>query len=299
MSANLGTSHLTSQRYPGGADGVKARGRIVHMRGAPTDSQRQVVLSPHLDDAALSAWHVLGSGGEALVVTVFAGIPASGFVTALDRARGGRESAAVVRQRRREDRAALALAGRTPTHLELLDIDYRAFARPEVRAAIEHEPSHFIATVSGEPQLRIEPDALERHIAGLLTDSDVVYAPAGVGAHPDHRDVARLGTRLASQGRPVRFYADIPYLFRHGWPSWLGGAPGSQADRDVEEALAELASPAALTREVFELDHAQVATKAAAIRRYETEFDLVNADFGGVLEDLEHLRCEVVWTMPA
>ena len=34
-----------------------------------------VVLSPHLDDAVLSAWHVLRSGGDVCVVTVFAGLP--------------------------------------------------------------------------------------------------------------------------------------------------------------------------------------------------------------------------------
>src|SRR4051794_27565794 len=104
------------------------------MAGAPDGSHRCVVLSPHLDDAVFSAWHVLSATGDVLVVTVFAGVPEAGFVTALDRARGGQESAAVVARRRLEDRAALGLAGRAPVHLDLLDVDYRAFALPEVRA---------------------------------------------------------------------------------------------------------------------------------------------------------------------
>jgi LmbE family N-acetylglucosaminyl deacetylase len=266
------------------------------MADTPTDPPRHVVLSPHLDDAAFSAWHVLSSGAEVLVVTVFAGVPAPGFVTALDAARGGNESAPVVRRRREDDRAALA--ARTPVHLDLLDVDYRAFALPELRAAIERNPDRFIALVGAEPALRVEPEELERHVKGLLAERDVVHVPAGIGGHPDHRDVGRLGARLAALGRTVRLYADIPYLFRRGRPSWLGGEPGSHADSDAMTALAALADPTALTREIVEFEAAQVSAKVTALRRYETEFDLINDDFGGVLDDMERMRYEVSWAMP-
>src|SRR3954468_1605952 len=36
------------------------------------------ILSPHLDDAVLSCWHVLTGPGEVAVVNVFAGVPPAG-----------------------------------------------------------------------------------------------------------------------------------------------------------------------------------------------------------------------------
>jgi hypothetical protein len=35
-----------------------------------------VILSPHLDDAVLSCWHLLTGPGEVEVINVFAGVPA-------------------------------------------------------------------------------------------------------------------------------------------------------------------------------------------------------------------------------
>src|SRR5690242_15664601 len=104
-----------------------------------------VVLSPHPDDAVLSTWHALVAGRDVRVVTVFDGVPRRGFVTSLDRARGAVESAALMRQRRDDDRAALALAGRRPIHGDLLDVDYRAFQLPGLREAIERAPTNFIS----------------------------------------------------------------------------------------------------------------------------------------------------------
>src|SRR5687767_13836644 len=75
-----------------------------------------LVLSPHLDDAVFSAWHVLARGADVLVATVFAGVPQPGFVTSLDRAHGAVESAAWVERRRVEDRDVVALTGCRVVH---------------------------------------------------------------------------------------------------------------------------------------------------------------------------------------
>jgi LmbE family N-acetylglucosaminyl deacetylase len=254
-----------------------------------------VVLSPHLDDAVLSVWHVLDSPADVRVVTVFAGVPEPGFVTALDRARGGTESAQVVRRRRDDDRAALALAGRDPTHAAVLDADYRAFRIPGLRAAIERDPTQFVRLVAGERELQVGADELLEALGGWL-DRDIVYAPAGIGGHPDHRDVGRLGLRLAEDGHAVRLYADIPYLVRHGLPSWLSGVENPRADELVEAAFRALPAGEDFDRHVVELSPEQIAEKLAAFERYETEFDLVNADFDGAVTDPELMRREVYWT---
>jgi LmbE family N-acetylglucosaminyl deacetylase len=263
-----------------------------------TDRPRHVVLSPHPDDAVLSVWHVLASAADVTVVTVFAGIPAPGVVTAHDTARGAADAATLVRRRREEDRRALAVAGRAPVHLDLPDIAYRAAGRADLQAAIAREPSAFIALVAAEPGLRVDPAELASHVAPHLCADGVVHVPAGIGRHPDHRDVASLGALLAARGHVVELYADVPYLFRRGRPSWLGGEPASPADRDVDDALASFGDPATLARDVVQLDSAQVTAKAAAVRCYETEFHLVNEDFGGALDDRALMRYEVSWALP-
>jgi LmbE family N-acetylglucosaminyl deacetylase len=273
--------------------------RLLRMIEAPEPRPDDscVVLSPHPDDAVLSVWHVLSSAVPARVVTVFAGVPGSGFVTALDRARGAVDSAQLMRKRLTDDRAALAVAGREPAHAPLLDVDYRAYDVPPLRAAIESDPARFIPIVAGAPQLRLSARELWRELDALV-DSDLVYASAGIGGHPDHRDVARLGLTLMDEGRTVRFYADSPYFFRHGYPSWLGGAESGPDDEQVEAAFHALVdvSPR-LERTVVRLTHAQIDAKLAAIARYETEYDLVNADFGGILEDREAMGHEAYWTL--
>ena len=256
-----------------------------------------VVLSPHPDDAVLSVWHALVSGGGVRVVTVFAGIPEPGVATPLDRTRGATDAAALMLRRRADDRAALALAGRTVTHADLLEVNYQAAHMPEVQNAIERDPTRFVEIVAARPDLGTPAETIERALGDWLA-GDVVYAPLGVGRHPDHRDVARLGLRLAARGRAVRLYADFPYLVRFGPPAWLGdGHQTRRADAQIEAAFAALgATPGDFERSGVEVTREQTAAKIAAFRRYETEFPLVDADFGGATSDREQMRREVYWT---
>jgi LmbE family N-acetylglucosaminyl deacetylase len=266
---------------------------------SPRDA-RCVVLSPHPDDAVLSAWHALVSEGDVRVVTVFAGIPEPGFVTALDRTRHATDAASLMRLRRHDDRAALALAGRAPAHADLLEANYLAQDVPDVRDAIEREPERYVEIVAAS-EIATPVEAIERAVDRWLA-AEIVYAPLGVGRHPDHRDVARLGFRLARRKRAVRFYGDFPYFVRFGPPTWLGGVgrDAARADAQIEAAFAALpADPDAFERTIVELTPGQVETKTAAFRRYTTEFSLVDADFGGATTDPAQMRCEVYWTLRA
>src|SRR6266511_2693747 len=85
---------------------------------------RSLVLSPHPDDAVLSCWHVI-EGGDATVVTVFAGVPEPGTSGWWDRLTGATDSPARMRERLKEDTEALALAGASALSLDLLDEQYR------------------------------------------------------------------------------------------------------------------------------------------------------------------------------
>jgi LmbE family N-acetylglucosaminyl deacetylase len=267
------------------------------MAPSRSSSDRRLVLSPHFDDAVFSAWDVLSSPAEVLIVTVFAGIPATGFVTALDRNRGGTESATIVHQRRADDCAALAMAGRQVIHLDLLDADYRAFQLPDLRTAIERAPGRFVPLVASDHRIAVAPDEVAHHLAGILLEDDLIYAPAGIGGHPDHRDLARLGLDLAQRGWTVTLYGDIPYLMREGLPGFLSGHANPRGDALVEAALNGLAPAATMERRIVTLSPPELERKLRALRRYETEFELVNADFGGVLDDRAQMQYEVYWRL--
>ncbi len=149
-----------------------------------------VVVSPHLDDAVLSAWLVLDSK-QPRVVTCFAGLPDD---------TGG---AGLVHARRRENAAALAALGCEDVPLDLLDRRYR----PNV------------------PQAEVTRE-LAAALLPTLDGAVDVWMPVGLGRHADHV-TARKATVQALRAIPVcrgHAYADLPYASLRGWPSWLATA---------------------------------------------------------------------------
>ena len=236
-----------------------------------------VVLSPHPDDAVLSAWHVLASPHQVQVVTIFAGIPTPGFVTRLDHSHGASDSAGWMRERIADDRASLALAGRDSDYLDLVEVQYRA-----------HD---------GRQQMSV--DELCSRLQPVMPPEAVVYAPSGIGGHPDHCAVAASIAWLIAAGHQVRLYCDTPYYFvRHGLPSWVGGTANPCADAMIEEALAALPhQPDRLGRHVVELTPAELARKQQAIRRYRTETAALYAELSTAPSNPAMLRYEVYWAV--
>jgi LmbE family N-acetylglucosaminyl deacetylase len=256
-----------------------------------------VILSPHLDDAIFSVWHVISSPAEVRVVTVFARVPERGLLTPLDRFGGAAESAERFLERLDDDREALALAEREPAYANLLDVQYRAEEVPELRAAIERDPKRFISLVAADETIQMNPSELRPELEPFLEDTHIIYCPSGIGGHPDHRDVARLGFELAMDGKRVRFYADTPYFMRRGLPSWITQVENAAADAYVANGLSLLSTSEAFKSHVVQLSPEQVKAKLVAAQRYETEFEPANADFGGVLADEAYVRYEVYWTV--
>ena len=85
------------------------------------------MVSPHCDDAVFACGDLLAACPGAIVVTVFAGRPASyGPVTPWDAACGFRAGDDVMRRRRAEDRDALRRLGATPVWLDFCDAQYGA-----------------------------------------------------------------------------------------------------------------------------------------------------------------------------
>jgi LmbE family N-acetylglucosaminyl deacetylase len=226
------------------------------------------VLSPHLDDAVLSAWATLRDGRQTVVVNVFDGIPAEGTLSRWDRVTGASGSAARMRERLAEDRAALACAGVSSESLGLLENEYRA----------------------GPP----DTGELAAALAGTVAGRAEVWAPAGIGGHPDHLAVRDWALRHVA-GVPVRLYADVPYAVKHGWPSWVTGAePEPHFSHDAWWAR-YLPQEAELTGAAHPLGEREAALKLAALEHYRTQVYALDGGPIRVLREPAVIGYEVSW----
>ena len=245
------------------------------MIGDPTGPV--VVISPHLDDAVLSASSVLTVDPDAdvRVVVVFAGVPPDGTTGRFDAIFGVTDSADLMRRRRQEDLAALALLGRAPIHLDHLDDQYRIGS--------------------------VDPAELATTIGAAIDHASALVAPAGIGRHPDHlvsRDVA-IG--LADQaGIGLSLSADLPYATNLGWPSWVTGAlpePHLVPEAAWSSVLAEVAADRDLEPLVVHLDEADQARKLSALRCYTSQWPALEGGPHARISNPAIIAHEVRWTL--
>jgi LmbE family N-acetylglucosaminyl deacetylase len=142
-----------------------------------------LVVSPHLDDAVLSAGQFLAGLPGAVVVTMLAGIPDPPVTTPWDAASGFATSQEAVETRRAEDEAALALLKATPAHLDFLDGQYAPADPSALTDALVEQ--------------------VERH------RPEFVLGPLGVH-HDDHERI-RDAVLAADLDVPLWLYEDLPY----------------------------------------------------------------------------------------
>jgi LmbE family N-acetylglucosaminyl deacetylase len=156
------------------------------------------VISPHLDDAALSCCLFLAANPGSHITTVFADGPASVRpLTPWDRAaRCFAEGADVMRARRAEDARAAALIHATTSQLPFWDRQYR------------NDHYGYRGCADDELVAAIAENLLHR---GRDLAADGLVLPLGLG-HPDHRLAAEAGLIVAAQepGR-VLVYEELPY----------------------------------------------------------------------------------------
>ena len=233
-----------------------------------------LVVSPHFDDAVLSAWALLERPGTQ-VANVFTGCPPEGgtaYWERLTRARG--TVAERIRERVLEDADALALAGIVPVNLG------------------------FVGSSYGDPAA-LAQQLLDR-LAPLVARAASVVFPAAIGGHPDHRFVRDVGHLLHRSGKPVRFYADCPYSIKYGWPGWVTGAEQSAfLDEDVylEQHLNDGGlSLQTLAPQVARLEGAALGRKLAATEAYRTQVDALDSGPLRRVSNPDVVCFEVVWT---
>ncbi len=235
-----------------------------------------LLLSPHLDDVVWAAFAILDGPEPVDVVNVFAGVPPDDVDAWWDRQCGIADSAAHVRERIAEDRAALATLGRRAISLPMLDGQYRgrrAQSLAEVRAALVAE----------------------------VGSARAVYGPAGLGAHEDHLATRDLALSLAADGMPTWLYADYSYCVRGGWPTWVDPEHG-RGEGDAQWRAELVGVPVDPERPVVRrLDPATRQRKRDAMRCYRTQYDMIErVEPEWQIErrppsDDRLLRFEVVW----
>ena len=148
---------------------------------------RDVIVSTHFDDAALSLFSVLAEGaGRAVVLTICGGVPRAGACSAWDAATGFVSGEEAALARRQENLASCAVTGAVAVDLPFLDGPYGALDGAAVRAAV-------LAT---------------------LQTGDRLWVPAAIGGHPDH-----VAVREALADVEATIYADGGYAgrWRRSW----------------------------------------------------------------------------------
>lgn len=151
-------------------------------------AQHLLVISPHLDDAALSCADAIWRAPRAAVVTIFAGTPRDAAMQTDWDARSGFASAGeAMRARRAEDAAALQLLAAEPIQLDFLDSQY-----------------------GDTPTADAVADALENVVREFAPDT--VLLPGGL-FHSDHvlAHEAALLVRKRLPGLDWRMYEEAHY----------------------------------------------------------------------------------------
>jgi len=172
---------------------------------------RWIYLSPHFDDAVLSCGGLIfeqtRQGLQVEIWTIFAGDAPAGPLSPLalrcHADWGIPDAHDLVSARREEDFAAASIVGAEIAHFGLPDCIYRISADGEPLY-----PDEVFAPIHPFDQ-GLDTD-IAAALATELTPQDILVAPLAIGGHVDHRLVRLAAERLE---RPLRYYADIPYVF--------------------------------------------------------------------------------------
>ncbi|MDQ3762492.1 MAG: PIG-L family deacetylase [Actinomycetota bacterium] len=177
---------------------------------------RVLAISPHLDDAALSAGATLADfaaqGADVEVVTLFAGTPReplSPVARAFHVKCHLPEDTSAVALRIKEDRAAMNELGARARHREFLDAVYRR--GPDGQWLCHHDRAMFDDQPIDQDDLL---DEISHQVRYLITirKPDLVLSCAAVGDHIDHRltRAAALNTATGASV-PILLWEDLPY----------------------------------------------------------------------------------------
>jgi LmbE family N-acetylglucosaminyl deacetylase len=222
---------------------------------------RRLVISPHLDDAALSCGgsihHWTSKGEPVLVVTIVTADPPAAELSAFARYQHDSwhlSASEAYRVRRDEDRCAMSRMGVKSVHLGFPDCIYRG----NRGGFFYNSDDDLFGTV--HPDDRLLVDLLVEHLSRLeyLAAGLVVYAPLGLGNHVDHQLARKAVERW--RGDDIVYYEDFPYA----------------------DNLQEQASPPDCFPVTNLLDHMDIEARIDAIACYESQIGMLFGDMTGM-----------------
>jgi LmbE family N-acetylglucosaminyl deacetylase len=169
---------------------------------------RWIYLSPHLDDAVLSAggliYDQVQSGNQVEIWTILSGYPPEGefsqFAELQHFVWGFPTAEAAVSARREEDRNAAAILGARTVHFDFLDCIYRRGSNGEWLYSDISMPPH--------PEDAALPGQIAGAVLARLQPGDVVVCQLAVGSHVDHLLVRQGAEQTALR---LLYDIDIPY----------------------------------------------------------------------------------------
>lgn len=146
---------------------------------------RILLISPHFDDAILSAGQFMAERPDTVVLTVFGGFPqnAGEVVTPYDEKSGFKNAQEAVEARRWEDNLAVSMLRGQAIHLGFSDGQYNEY--------------HLVDDIRDEIQRILD-----------LGDYEAIYAPLGLD-HPDHVSVSDAVLKLKTDV-PITLWEDLP-----------------------------------------------------------------------------------------
>lgn len=170
-----------------------------------------IYISPHLDDAVLSAggliYDQVQNGEQVEIWTILCSQPPYDELSPYAQMLHGRWGIAsvseLIRARRAEDKKACEIVGALPVYFDFYDCIYRRSKNGDWLYNYIYVPPH-----EDEADLPLQ---IAQAISARLTPTDQLVCQLGLGSHVDHI-IVRQAVELLK--RPLLYYADIPYLFK-------------------------------------------------------------------------------------
>ena len=180
-----------------------------------------LMISPHLDDAILSAGQFLAGRADCVVASVFAGTPpTTDVLTSYDLSCGFKSAAEAMSARRAEDIEAMSVLQAKAVHLDFIDGQYGA---------------------------RPDPDEVVGRLRELIDeiDPEFIVGPLGL-VHPDHEVVRDALLEAVKSSEALWLYEDLPARVQH--PEFVHKTVGNLARLGISLELGFIGTGAMATK---------------------------------------------------
>jgi LmbE family N-acetylglucosaminyl deacetylase len=229
---------------------------------------KNIIISPHLDDAVIDCWHLVANP-DSILVNVFSGIPAQGTHAWWDRLCGEPDSHKMVQMRLKENAMAVSISGNA-------------------------NPQQFLGFLDNQYR-RADNVPLVSDLANLIDKSTpktaTIFAPLALSRiyrHPDHVLGRLTALELYKRNYRVRFYPDQPYMSLPSKPR----EPKIKRTQDLAKKVLGLS----LVAQVVPLSEDQLMLKHEAMKAYRSQYTLLNVPTLGAMDRISKRPYELIFT---